>query len=95
MALGPVRPSPIDAGPPPDRSDPSVDPEGVEDALPDGFGFDPNEASITVCSAVACREPEDFGLEIAQAADGRSVVLDSLFGGGDRVHLELTYREQR
>ncbi len=77
----------IDAGPPP--------PGGRDDGLPIGFGFDPNEASITVCSAVACREPEDFALEIAQAADGRSVVLDSLFGGGDRVHLELTYREQR
>lgn len=89
-------PHPIDAGPPPDRFDPSGDPEDADDGLPIGFGFDPNEASIMVCTpAGACRHPDDFGLEIAQAADGRSVVLDSLFGGGDRVHLELTYREQR
>ena len=48
------------------------------------------------CSPLSgCREAADFGLEIAQDAQGRTMVLDGSWPGGDRVHIELRYQELR
>jgi hypothetical protein len=69
---------------------------GRERPLPDADveDFDPNRAFILACSADVCREAADFGLEIEQLPDGRSVVLDGTWSEGDRLHLELHYEEQ-
>lgn len=76
---------PVDAGPPPPG----------EDGLRDDFGFDPSQAQIMACGpTMGCVQAEDFGLEIAQLADGRTLVLDGTWSGSDQVHLELTYHEQ-
>lgn len=74
-------PFPVDAG----LGEPSFDPS-----------FDPSRALVMACSPVGgCREADDFGLEIAQDAQGRTVMLDGTWSGGDRVHIEMRYQELR
>lgn len=52
-------------------------------------------SEILICTASNCRAPEDFGLEMVQLAEGRSVVLDGSWDNGDWAHLELHYTEIR
>jgi hypothetical protein len=74
---------------------------GLPDSTDAGRGsfepsFDPNRALVMACSPIGgCREADDFGLEIAQDAQGRSVMLDGTWSGGDRVHIEMRYQELR
>lgn len=64
---------------------------GAEHPVPDSGG-----ARVLACTAERdCRQADDFGIEISQLAEGRSVVVDGAWSGGDRVHLELRYRELR
>ena len=84
---------PIDAGPPPPR----LTDAGFEPRSPSFEpSFDPNRALVMACSPLSgCREAVDFGLEIAQDAQGRTMVLDGSWPGDDRVHIELRYQELR
>lgn len=74
---------------------------GFRDFADAGLGaddprLDPNAGTVVACSFDgACRDADDFGLEIAQRAEGRAVVLDGTWSGGDRAHVELRYSEQR
>jgi hypothetical protein len=66
----------------------------------EGGDFEPRPRSrepvIIACSPVAgCRHAEDVGLEIAQLVEGRTVLVEGAWSGGDRVHLEMHYREHR
>jgi len=86
---------PIDAGPLPPRRDAGTPPPGFEEPTFEP-SFDPNRALVMACSPLSgCREAADFGLEIAQDAQGRTMVLDGSWPGGDRVHIELRYQELR
>lgn len=72
----------------------------IDAGSPGGGGFDPSfdpsRALVMACSPLAgCREAEDFGVEIAQDAQGRTVLLDGTWSGGDRVHIEMRYQEVR
>jgi hypothetical protein len=88
---------PVDAGPPPPRlADAGPRPPGFEEEPTFEPSFDPNRALVMACSPLSgCREAFDFGLEIAQDAQGRTMVLDGSWPGDDRVHIELRYQELR
>lgn len=75
-------------------------PGGPFDRVLDGGADEPPPieiglASVMACSPGDCQVAEDFGIEIAELAEGRTVLLDGAWSRGDRVHVELRYRELR
>lgn len=83
---GPVPPGFADAGR-------AVDP--TDDAsIPDPPPTIPDTAQIFICTPDDCRGPDDFGLENAETADGRSVSFDASWPDANRIHVDLHYTEQ-
>ncbi len=93
-------PALADAGPPPPLADAGPLPPRLDAGAVLGSGsnsFDPrgsSGATILACGPDGtCVAPDDFGVQIAQLSDRRSVVVDGIWADGDRVHIEMSYRE--
>lgn len=79
-------PFPIDAGPLP----PDVDGGFLSNVVRRQPG------SVVACAQDGrCQTTDQFGIDIAQLAEGRAVVVDGSWFGRDWVRFEMTYRELR